>query len=263
MYVHELKAYRKSTLIWSGSFVALIIFFMSMFPTFSKEADSFIILLEGFPEGVRNALGLSIENIASLLGFYAYLFLYIVLCGAIQAMNLGISILSKEVRDKTAEFLLTKPVTRTEIMTAKLLAGLTSLVITSIVYIIAALSMATIVKTEPFNIRVFLLISLSLFFIQLIFFSLGVCISVVVPKLKSVLSVSLGIVFAFFILSMFASAIEDEVLRYFTPFKYFEALEIIEKGTYDPIFILIMIIFVSVSIGASFVLYHKKDIHVR
>ena len=68
--------------------------------------------LKDYPEPVRKALGLSVDSISSILGFYSYIFLYITLCGAIQAMNLGTSIISKEVSEKTADFLLTKPVTR-------------------------------------------------------------------------------------------------------------------------------------------------------
>ena len=113
MFLHELKAYRKSTIIWTCSLIALVVLFLSMFPTFSKEADAFKEIMEGFPEPVRKALGLSVDSMSSILGFYSYIFLYITLCGAIQAMNLGTSIVSKEVREKTADFLLTKPVTRT------------------------------------------------------------------------------------------------------------------------------------------------------
>lgn len=42
---------------------------------------------------------------------------------------LGSGIISKEERDKTAEFLLVKPVSRAHIMTAKLLAALTLLAV--------------------------------------------------------------------------------------------------------------------------------------
>ena len=131
MFLHELKAYRKSAIIWTTALVALVVLFLSMFPSFSREAEEFKKLLEGYPEALRRALGLAVENIGSILGFYSYVFLYISLVGAIQAMNLGMSIVSKEVRDKTADFLLTKPVTRTKIMTSKLLAAVASLVITN------------------------------------------------------------------------------------------------------------------------------------
>ncbi len=261
MFLHELKSYRKSTIIWTCSLAALIILLLSIFPAFSKDVTEAKKLLEGVPEGVRKAIGLSLDNFFTLLGYYSYVFLYITLCGSIQAMNLGVSIVSKEVRDKTADFLLTKPVSRRRIMTAKLLAALTSLVITNAVYLIIAVYMASVVQSGPFSMKIFLMISATLFFIQIIFMALGVIVSVVVPKIKSVLPISLGTVFGFFILNMFDSVIGEKSLRYLTPFKYFDTAYIIKNASYETSFIIIEVIFIIVAITASYFIYFKKDIH--
>lgn len=261
MFLHELKAYRKSTIIWTCSLAALVILFLLMFPAFSKDAAEAKKLLEGVPEGVRKAVGLSLDNFFSLLGFYSYVFAYIMLCGSIQAMNFGTSIVSKEVREKTADFLLTKPVSRTEIMTAKLLAVLTSLLITNVIYLIVAGIMASVVKTGPYSLKIFLMISVTLFFVQLIFMSLGVLVSVVVPKIKSVISVSLSTVFGFFIINMFDSVVGDKAIRYITPYKYFDSAYIIKNASYETSFVVVGIVFVIAAIGASYLVYAKKDIH--
>lgn len=261
MFLHELKSYRKSTIIWTCSMAVLIVFFLLMYPSFYSNSAEMKKLLEGYPQAVRKAIGVSIGSFFSILGFYSYAFLYIVLSGAIQAMNLGLSIISKETRQKTADFLLTKPVTRWQIVTFKLLAALTSLIITNIVYLIAAGLMAYTVRTEPFSMKIFIMISITLFFVQLIFMSLGVIAAVIFPKIRSVISVSLGTVFGFFIINMFDSIIGDKALRYITPFKYFDTAYIIKNGAYEIKFIVIEIIFIIVTITASYVLYSKKDIH--
>jgi len=261
MYLHELKAYRKSTIIWTLSLVGLTVLFFSMFPAISQEAEEFKKVMEGFPEAIRLALGLSVENIGSILGFYSYVFLYISLCGAIQAMNLGVSIVSKEVREKTADFLLTKPVTRTQIMTAKLLAALTSLVITNVFYLAAATTMASLVATQEYSTKIFLMISLTLFFLQLIFLALGIIISIVAPRIKSVLPISLATVFTFFIISALASTTGDDALRYLTPFKYFDLAYIMKNSTYEASFIIVAIGFIAAAITVSYFIYSRKDIH--
>ncbi len=261
MFLHELKTYRKYTIIWIMSLVSIIVLFFSMFPAISKEAEEFIKLMEGFPEAVRMALGLSVENIGSILGFYSYVFIYISLVGAIQAMNLGTSIVSKEIREKTADFLLTKPVTRTQIMTSKLLAALTSILITNVFYVVAAITMASLVETNAYSTKLFFLVSLTLFFLQLIFLSLGIVVSVLFPKIKSVLSISLGTVFAFFIIGALAAITEDEALRYLTPFKYFDLTYIVQNSSYELSFMIVAIGFVAIAITASYLIYCKKDIH--
>ncbi len=213
IYFQELKAYRNSMFIWTFSLIALVILFMSMFPSISRDVEVFKELMEGFPEAVRKAIGLEIGSFGTILGFYSYIFLYLNLCGAIQAMNIGTSIVSKEVRDKTADFLLTKPVSRTKILTSKLLAAPTTLLITNVLFIAAASIMASLVKTEAYSSKIFFMISISLFFVQLIFLALGIIISVIVPKIKSVLTMSLGTVFTFFIIGMLASTTGDEAKR--------------------------------------------------
>jgi ABC-2 type transport system permease protein len=261
MFLHELKAYRKSTFIWTLSLVLVVIFFLSIFPGFTKDVTDFKKLLEGYPEGVRKALGISIDTISSLLGFYSYVFGYIVLCGSIQAMNLGTSIVSKEVREKTADFLLTKPVTRTQIMTAKLLAAVTSLVFTNIIYVVAASIMASAVSKESFDMKIFILISLTAFFVELMFMALGVFVPVIVPKIKSVLPLSLSIVFGFFIINMFGSVIGEKTLRYITPFKYYDSAYIMKNSAYEASFVIIELVFIIGVTFASYIIYLKKDIH--
>ena len=261
MFFHELKAYRKSTMIWTLALMGLVILFLSMFPAISREAEEFKKMMEGFPAGIRMALGLSVENIGSILGFYSYIFLYISLIGAIQAMILGASIVSKEVREKTADFLLTKPVTRTKIMTSKLLAAFTSLVITNVFYLGAATMMASLVETQEYSVKIFLMLSLTLFYLQLIFLALGIIVSVVVPKLKSVLSISLGTVFAFFIIGALASSTGDDALRYITPFKYFDFAYIVKNSSYESSYMMVGAGFIAIAIIASYYIYSKRDIH--
>lgn len=260
IFVHELKAYRKSTFVWAFSLIAIVVLFLSMFPSISKEIVEFTKLLEGFPEPVRKALGLEIESFGSILGFYSYLFLYVTLCGAIQAMHIGSSIVSKEVRDKTADFLLTKPVSRTTILTTKLLAALTTLVITNIAFLISARIMIAQVFTESYSVKGFWMISLTLFFTQLIFLSLGIVISIIFPKIKSALTISLGIVFTFFIIGLLVSTTDDSMKRYLSPFKYFDSAYILENSSYEISFMLTGIVIIVISVVASYIIYTKKDI---
>jgi ABC-2 type transport system permease protein len=261
IFLYELKAYRKSTIIWTLSLLALVGLFLAMFPSFSKDAEEFKKLLEGYPEAVRKAIGLDMDHFFSILGFYSYAFVYITLCGAIQAMNLGTSIVSKEVREKTADFLLTKPVTRTQILTAKLLAVLTSLVMTNIVFLIVSSLIASKVATEDYSGKIFFMITLTLFFIQLIFLSLGLFLSVVVRKIKSVITVSLGTVFTFFVIGMLSSTSGDPGKRYLSPFKYFDTAYLINHSSYEASFMIVGVLFVTACIVASYIIYTRKDIH--
>jgi ABC-2 type transport system permease protein len=259
MYLYELKAYRKNTLMWTLALIGLALLFMSMFPPIAKEIDEFKKALEGFPEGVRKALGLQVETIGSVNGYYSYTFMYIALCGAIQAMTLGLSITSKEIREKTADFLFTKPVTRSKVLVSKLLAALTSIIFTNIVYLAAAVIIANAVANENFSLTAFLLISLSLLVISLIMFALGTVLAVLFPKIRSVVSVSLGVVFGFFVMGMVAGL--EETGRYFSPFKYIDYAYVMKEEAYEWSFLVVGTAIIIVCLIVSFLVYKKKDIH--
>ncbi|MEH7107495.1 ABC transporter permease subunit [Bacillus sp. JJ1764] len=261
MFIHELRAYRKSTIIWSISLTLIVILYMSLYPSFAKDADDFMKVLQGYPEPIRKALGIHLGSFFTILGFYCFPLSFVTLCGAIQAMNYGTSIVSKEVREKTADFLLTKPVTRTAVMTAKLLAVFASLIITNIIYLAAASVIAYQVRTDDFSFKIFILLSLTMLFIQLIFMALGVILSVLIPKVKSVLSVSLPTVFAFYFLGMFSDTTGETAKRYLSPFKYFDTAYIIKHSAYEASFLIAGAIIMLLAIAASYFVYLKKDIH--
>ncbi|MCP8970331.1 ABC transporter permease subunit [Ectobacillus ponti] len=261
MFWHELRVYRKSTVIWSLSMVVLTVISLSMFPAISRDAADFQRILEGYPEGVRKAFGISIDSVSTFLGFYSYIFGYVLLCGAMQAMHLGLSILSKEMREKTADFLLTKPVTRTQIVSAKLAAAVVSLAVTSLVYVAAAAVSAAAVSEKPVDGKLFLMVSIPVFFVQLMFLALGLLLSVLLPGIKSVLSVSLTAVFGFFIIGMLGSAFDEEAVRYATPFRYYDAAYIIRHGAYEPIFLVMEGIIVIAAVAGAYWMYQKKDVH--
>lgn len=261
IFRHELQAYRKSTIIWSISLVLIIVLFMSFYSSFAKDAEEFINLLQNYPESIRQAFGINLDTFFSILGFYSYPLTFITLCGAIQAMNLGTSIVSKEVREKTADFLLTRPVTRNQVLTAKLLAALTSLVMTFIVYFAAASITAQQVKRDTFSFKIFFLLSLTLLFTQVIFLAIGILMSVLVPKIKSVLTVSLATVFAFYFLGMFSATSGDEAKRYLSPFKYFDNSYIMEHASFETPFLIVGVVIIILAIAASYLVYVKKDIH--
>ncbi|MDD3224710.1 MAG: ABC transporter permease subunit [Clostridium sp.] len=262
MFLHELKAYRKSTTIWAASLVLLAIFMFSMFPSISKDAESFKKLLDAYPPTFRKALGLSVDSVTSLFGFYSsFVLLYEVLCGAIQAMNLGTAIISKEVREKTADFLLTKPIKRHQIITSKLLAAVVSLIITNVIYITSASIIAEIVKNKSFDYKIFLLLSMTLFLVQLMFMSFGILVSVIMPKIRSVLPISISTVLGFFFIEMFSSIIGDKAARYITPFKYYDYTYIIAHSAYEYKYVLVELMFIIISISISYIIYAKKDIH--
>lgn len=260
IYWHELKLSFKSILLWACSMTILAVVYIFLFKGLGEEIENFKAFLNHMPEIIKMGFHIIIDSISTLEGFYSFVFSFIVLCGAIQAMSLGMNIITKEVRDKTADFLMTKPISRSHVLSFKLMAACSSLLITNLIYLLITTVTATILVTE-FNIKIFFLISLTLFFVQLIFLALGFLISVMIGKIKSVISVSLSTVFAFYILGTLGSFLGEERIRYFSPFRYFDPLYILKHAAYETSFILIGLVFFITAIAGSYLVYCNKDIH--
>lgn len=259
LYLHEWKMLQKSTWIWIFTLCIVMVFFFFLFPTFTREVEFTQRFMQAFPIIIQKIIGYSFETFFSAMGFYSFIFAYIVLLGSIQAMNLGLALLCKETRDKTVDFLLTKPITRTHILTEKILAGLTAIVATNMVYYLLSILMIKLISHNVFDVKALLLINLSLFFVQSIFFSLGLLLSVILPKIKSVISVTLTTVFAFFILDLFNSVVKDEILRFIIPYKYFNVVYILNYGRYENLYLCITVVFVITAVATTYQLYRKKD----
>lgn len=235
-------------------------FFMSVYPSFHTDAEQMRALIAGIPLAAQKAFNLNLDAIFTLLGYFAYILPYVLLCTAVQAMNLGLSVVSKETSQKTIDFLLSKPVLRSTVLHAKLLAVLVMIVLTDLVYIPAALAIASAVADGPYNHQTFFLLCLTILFTQLFFVIAGVLVGVVVPKTKSVTAVSLSTAFIFFILNLFGSVIGNAAIRYLTPFKFYDATYIILHGTYEWNFALWETIIVFCALVASYVIYVRRDI---
>ncbi len=260
IFKRELRAYWKSTLIWSISLSAGVIVFLSMFSAFSSDVDAMVNVLKHFPPAIRNAFRLSQGNLFTIYGFLAYLLTFLTLAGAIQAMNLGVGVISKEQGGKTVDFLLTKPITRVMVVTEKILAALCLILATNTIFVSVSLVAGEAVSKTNFDEKIYLYIALTMLLIQLFFLAFGILLSVVVPKIKSVISVSLPAVFAVFFIGMVGSILDNENIRYFSPFKYFDSNYIINHGAYDSKFLIIEAVFIVAAISASYFFYIKKDI---
>ncbi|WP_040950804.1 ABC transporter permease subunit [Gorillibacterium massiliense] len=261
IFRHEWRSISRSTLIWTLSMSAVAALFFLLFPAISAESSDYLDVLNNYPKPLRDALGINVEMMGTVLGFYSFAFSFILLCAAIQAANLGFGILSKESREKTADFLLTKPVSRGQIVTAKLSAAVAALVVTNVVYMAISGFLAWQVKDAPFKWSTFLLISLSALMLQLLFLSLGLFVSVLVRKIRSVPSVSLGVVLGFYIVGMLGSVIGDKAVRYITPFKYFDTTYVIGHNAYETPYVILAAVLIILFTAAAYVIYRKKDIH--
>jgi ABC-2 type transport system permease protein len=262
IFRHEFKSYFKSVITWSVSLTALLFIFLSLYPGFSKSAAILEESLAKFPPELLMAFGMNNLDMSTVLGFYSIGFLLCQICLAIQAANYGFALVSVEERDMTADFLLAKPVGRPAILTSKFLAAFTGMSITNLVIWISTFVFLGLYNGgRSYDMNALLLLLASIVVFQLFFFSVGLLISLLVRRVRSVTPFSMALAFGMYVLSAFGSMLGEDKLEFLTPFKQFEPNYIVKNAAYDLPLVMISVSVILISIVVSYVLYTRRDIH--
>ena len=146
IFIRELKANLKSLVIWCVITTLLILIAVAKFSAFANDPQM-LKMLDSMPPALLDALSMRAFNLTTLSGFYGIMFIYFGLMGAIAAAMWGSDIISKEERDKTVEFSLVLPVSRSRVITAKALAALVNSI--AFVLITWAVSLVAVRSYNP------------------------------------------------------------------------------------------------------------------
>jgi ABC-2 type transport system permease protein len=261
IFRHEFSARLKSVIIWSLAVTAIIVFFFSLFTVFADQAALMNEFLAKYPPALRAAFGMDNMDLATVLGFYSFIFLFVQLCLAIQAANYGFGLVSIEENELTADFLLSKPVSRSQVVTSKLLAALSSLTLTNLVVWVASFAAIAIFHgAHAYEPGTLVLLLLSIVVFQLFFLSVGLVISLLVKRVRSVTPYALGLGFGAYVLSAFNGVFGDVGLELITPFKHIDAAYIVKHGAYNTPLLLLNLTASLVALAVSYWLYVRRDI---
>jgi len=261
IYRHEFRIRLKSVIIWSLALTFLVVFFFSLFPVFADQAALMNEFLARYPQELRAAFGMDNMDLATVLGFYSFVFMFVQLCLAIQASNYGFGLVSIEESELTADFLLSKPVSRAQVMTSKLLAALTSLTLTNLVVWVSSFVAITLFREQrEYETGTLLLLLLSIVIFQLFFLSVGLVVSLLVKRVRSVTPYALGLGFGMYVLSAFSGVFGEVTLELLTPFKHLDAASIVKYSAYDTPLVLLNAAVTLVALAVSYWLYTRRNI---
>lgn len=255
----EWKQYWKSAVIWAVSLGALSFTFTLMFAdTVMNQMNDLKELLAANP--FYAAMGLDPDTFVSVLGLFGYLHGLLSIAAAVQAMNLGMTVISKEYMYNTADFLMTKPYRRTSIFAQKVLASTVALSLSSVVYIACSVAAVQTATPGEYDSKALLLLCITFPLIQLLFFALGLLVAVLKSRIPNVLPISIGCAFVMYCIGMGAELLESTALRCLSPFKYYNVTYLIENHAYENGFLLLNIGCIIGFFVAAAIIYQRKDI---
>jgi len=255
---HELKRGALSFWIWTGSVAFLMMICVFLFPEMKGEMNKVGDVFASMGSFTA-AFGMDRLNFGTLIGFYAIECGNVLgLGGAFFAALTGAAALSKEEKDRTAEFLLTHPVSRTRVITEKLVSVLVQVTaLNAVVLGCALISMSLVGEAIPW--KEVLVMHLAYFLLQVEL--AAVCFGISAFLCRGGMGVGIGLATMLYFLNIIANMAERaEFLKYITPFGYCDAADIVTDGRLDVGLVAIGAVAGAFGVLAAYWKYMKKDI---
>ena len=256
---HELRQGKTAFWIWTASIGFLLGVCVYLFPEMKGEMGGVGALFSSMGAFTK-AFGMDKLNFGTLTGYYAIECGNVLgLGGAFFASLCAAGMLSKEERDRTAEFLLTHPVSRGRVVTEKLLAVF--LQITAMNLMIYALALGSIALIgEPIPWKELNLLHLAYFLLQLEL--AGLCFGLSAFLRKGSAGAGLGVAVLMYFLNLVANIAKSaRFLKYFTPFGFCDAADIVSRGRINTGILAIGLAAGVLGILIAYGKYTRKDIH--
>lgn len=256
----ELKANLKSLLIWSLSLMVIYCIASIEFSAF--QGDPVIAEAMSQFEAMFQALGVESTDMTTPEGYLSILSIYIYLPLAIYSGLLGSSIISKEEKDKTAEYLFTLPISRKKVILSKLTVAIIYSVLINLMVILGCYIAFVRFDPDPIFYSFLRNMSIGVFLTQMIFLSIGVALSSLLRQYKLSGTITISFMISSFMLNILIGFVEDlDFLKYLSPFNYYSSANML-KGNFEIPFLLITFLVIIVGISSLLVYYPKRDLYI-
>lgn len=255
---HELKRGKISLIIWTAAISFMLGLCVLIYPDMSSQMGDISEMFAGMGS-FSQAFGMDQISFGEFIGFFSIECGNVLgLGGAFFAAILGISALAKEEKEKTAEFLLTHPVSRTRIVAEKLCAVVIQLTLLNAV-VIAVTALFILIIGEEVPVETLSLLFLAYFIMQLETAAVTFGISAFLRF--GGLGIGLGLAACFYFINILSNLTEGaKFLKYITPFGYTEGADIISDNAINGSYLAVGIALAVTGIALAFWKYCKKDI---
>lgn len=263
VFWHELRGRRKGQIGWMVAIIVFMLLSVVKFDSLTQDAAASQELLQQFPATVQAIFGMSGLDLSTLSGYFGVLFIYILIILSIHAGMLGSGILADEERDRTTEFILVKPRSRTAIVTAKLLAGVVYVAALWLVVVLTTWAAVLTMKDTGDFMHDFWNFMIALGVTQLTVFVLGSFAAALTknPKVPARL-VAIIVFVSYLIFALIKMTPDLDGLKYVSLFWYFDAANIIGDGRIQPLsFVVFGVLFV-VGLVGTYLFYRRRDVTV-
>lgn len=224
LYTKELKRNRKNLITWSLIVVGFTLMILAIFPSMEDMGEDISKMMDKLPAELGKALGVDADTWSSIIGFYStYYGIYIILLVGIFTTSTGATIISKEEKEGTSEFLMTKPISRKTIFMTKMMSLFTLTLIIFLIQTTCAIIGFAAFGGGNVDWSAFSIMHIHGLVLIIFFTTTGVLLSMFFKPKKNFMGMVVGIIFGcYFIDAMSKAASSVEWLGYISPFHYLD-----------------------------------------
>ena len=262
IFLRELKTNAKSLIIWCLGMIFLIYAGMVKYSAFSKTGDAVNEFMSQIPDSMKTVLGIGNgTDVTSVAVFYSMFFLFFMLLAAVHSCMLGALIISKEERDKTADFLFVKPIRRSRAISSKILAAIINIaVLNAVTYAVSVISVEKHNTGSSLAVPV-LMITSALFILQVLFLGVGLLFGALAKNSKVATSAATSIILGTFILKVIIDMNNDvKAIEFLSPFRYFKADEVMFDRSIDIGYVMVSAAVVLLCAAGTYIFFQKRDL---
>lgn len=243
MIKREFKCNFKSFCLWMGVLIGmfLIVYIIYPFIMTDEAMKSIDEMVKTFPESIMKAFNMDVSSISTTYGWVkSEGLMYMLIVIGLYASNLGYNIVLKEEYDKTIEYLSFVPVRRNDILTSKIIVGVSYIVLMTV--ILCLFNFFALLVSSSFDVKEFLLLSVGPILVGIPLFFINMYIATFTLKPKKSIGIGLSLVLIFYIISIVSELSENvNFMKYFSIYTLADTRNIIDTSSLSIICIIISI----------------------
>ncbi len=258
LFVHELRSNKLSLIIWSAALSFMLAVCILIYPEMSSQMSEMNDMFSDMGS-FSDAFGMNGINFGEFEGYF------VVECGnvlglggAVFAAIFGISALYKEEHNKTAEFLLTQPISKKRIVTEKLLSAVSLIIVMNLtVFAVTVISVLAIGEKVSFGTLALVFIAYLLMQIEIGLITFGISAF----AKRGALGIGIGVAFISYFVNIISNLTEAlSFLKYITPFGYTDGSVILESSSLEWKYLITATLISVCAVLLAYKKYAKKDI---
>lgn len=260
----ELKDKRYSLASYCGIALALLLVYVSIFPSIKDSMAQFQVIYESYPKGLYQALGienLSINKIENYLAIEMYSIVWPMLAILFSASLAGYTI-AGQIERGIIGFYLALPISRTKLFVSKYGGGLVSIIIFTVASVLSTVPLAALFQNPMAVSGVIKLSLLSLLFMWAMY-AASLFLSAWFSERSKVYMVMGGVLIVMYVANIIAGLKTSyEWLSHYSVFHYYNAQDLLSGGELHLSSVLVFVgMIVSFSV-LGLVTFSRRDVSV-